>query len=110
MQIADQNVLYEALFAGENNIEVVGDAYEICNSVLQSQISATGNDWSITGSGGWLAIFSGFNQSIKRLFMSSSSKQLENLKRIIINKYVIRRTKKENTYLLELKHKKNVRK
>ncbi|WP_125568289.1 hypothetical protein [Companilactobacillus insicii] len=90
MKVSDQTELFQLVYSRQNNIYVIGEAYEICRSVLYSteDVEAKPN------------IFT----KIAKMFRSSDTKQLDNLRRIIANKYHIKETKNDDEYRLVLRH------
>ncbi|WP_125587895.1 hypothetical protein [Companilactobacillus jidongensis] len=92
MKVSDQTELFELVYSRQNNIYVIGEAYEICRSVLYStknvEVEVKPNPLA----------------KVTSLFRSSSTKQLDNLRRIIANKYHIKETKNEDEYRLVLRH------
>jgi len=95
--------LAKATSAQESKIGVVDKAFELCDEIHRSQTSATGNDWSIAGSSGWMGIFTTFNHAIHRLFMKQAKRDREDLVHVIFTQYIIRKTDQKDRYDLILR-------
>ncbi|WP_334329093.1 hypothetical protein [Companilactobacillus sp. HBUAS59699] len=89
MKVSDQTELFQMVYSRQNNIYVIGEAYEICRSVLYSTKDVEAKPNVLT--------------KIAKLFRSSDTKQLDNLRRIIANKYHIKETKNDDEYRLVLR-------
>lgn len=96
--------LKKASFESKPNFEVIGEAFDFCQQVLQAQVSGSGTDWSIAATGGWLALVTGLNHKIHRIFMSKEKKDQEDLRHIIFKDYIIKKTTVNNKYELVLRN------
>ncbi|HIY92142.1 hypothetical protein [Companilactobacillus sp. HBUAS56275] len=105
MSVDNLEDLQKNVQSSANNIEVTGKAFEFCDEVHQSQVFGSGSDWSIAATNGWMALVTGFNHKIHRLFMSQDKKQREDLQHLIITKYIIKKTEQTDKYQLILKDK-----
>lgn len=103
MSVKNIEDLKSAVLANENEFEVIGVAFDFCDEIRRSQLSASGNDWSIVASGGWMGIFTNFNHKIHRFFMSEEKKNREDLAHNISKNYIIRKTDQNNKYRLLLR-------
>ncbi|CAJ1187443.1 hypothetical protein FD33_GL000082 [Companilactobacillus paralimentarius DSM 13238 = JCM 10415] len=86
-----------------DGFEVTGSAFEFCDQVHQAQVFGSGSDWSIAATNGWMALVTGFNHKIHRLFMSQDKKEREDLQHLISTQYVIKKTEQAEKYQLILK-------
>lgn len=87
----------------QSQFEVSKEAYDFCDQIRLAQISGSGADWSIAATNGWLALVTGFNHKIHRAFMSQEKRDIEDLKHIIMKKYIIKKTDSEGMYELVLR-------
>ncbi|APU70818.1 hypothetical protein LCR01_01380 [Companilactobacillus crustorum] len=95
--------LQKATDTKAKNIKVIKTAFDFCDKIHQAQISGSGVDWSIAATGGWLALVTGFNHKIHRLFMNQEKKSAEDLQHIISKDYIIKKTDKSDEYELILR-------
>lgn len=95
--------LQKAVADKKAGFTVTGAAYDLCAVVLRDQTSATGNDWSIVTTNGWMAIVTTFNHSIHRHFMKQEKRDREDLSHAINKNYIIRKTDQTNEYKLKLR-------
>ncbi|MQS75707.1 hypothetical protein [Companilactobacillus halodurans] len=105
MTIDKINDLQTAVLGEQSDFLVKAEAFDFCDQILQSQVTGSGNDWSITATNGWMAIITGFNHKIHRLFMKQERKDNEDLRHQITKKYIIRKTELPEQYKLILRKK-----
>lgn len=103
MLIENINDLKAAVLTKRDNLEVVNEAFEFCDEVRRSLILGSANDWSIVATNGWMAIFTNFNHSIHRLFMSQSKKDREDIQHVLSKDYIIKKTAMADKYELVLR-------
>lgn len=89
-----------------SNFLVAGAAFEFCDEIRRSEIMASGNEWSIVTTQGWMALVTTFNHKIHRAFMSAEKISREDLKKLIIREYIIKKTSNTEQYQLVLRAKK----
>ncbi|GAB5057103.1 hypothetical protein COSHB9_14910 [Companilactobacillus alimentarius] len=95
--------LTNAVQQQKDQFQVSGKAFEFCDAIHQSQISASGNDWSIACSSGWMGIFTALNHYIHRRFMKQEKRDLEDLQHNISKNYIIRKTSQKGQYEMILR-------
>ena len=95
--------LSKAILEKKTDFEVTAEAFDFCNKIRKTQISASGNDWSIAATSGWLAIVTVFNHSIHRAFMKQENRDKEDLQHDINKFYIIRKTEQAGIYKMILR-------
>lgn len=95
--------LKQVIAQREPDFEVSKEAFDLCYELHIEQVSGTGVDWSITATNGWMAIFTNFNHSIHRRFMSQKKRDKEDLKHLISELYIIKKTDQKDKFELVLR-------
>lgn len=103
MSVDNLGDLKKLVQSKEDGFEVTGLAFEFCDQVHQAQVFGSGSDWSIAATNGWMALVTGFNHKIHRMFMSQDKKEREDLQHLISTQYVIKKTEQVEKYRLILK-------